>query len=1442
MKTTPTFHAPASPAYSTAGLRAKVPWYRNSLEDSAITAITDAPLPLVVMDPPFVIPKELRPLGHKRRYLRTIQLIDDPLPSAVADFTDSNSLPSNEVPFPQTLRGDTPKGNPQSKFHRAVTFKDTIRPSSRKHSAKAGFPPQLSSFDEQSGGDQLMSKGERHREGFHRSTRSVGRLLPLSDAGYSHRREEIRDERERCRRLSVEEAQDLINSDFYFGPNARTEFFAQYQRIHSKPYLFVEDPAKSLRANNEDDPYNDTPSTESACVPALPSSGYLQRVARELAPVGSAIAHSDLPTCDKLSPRSQYLTACVTRPYLAVPFIMRKAMTKVFDFSFQSLGDEFIIEFSKCLVNDLPYVEEINVRDNRLSDEGLNALLEAVSEGSTMLHLHRLDISQNEMGSKSAQTLRSYVVSQHCSLRTLLVDNADIDDSECAAFMTAFEKNLSIKELSMTRNCIGKSENLNVVQPNFVTGGEAIAAMLHANLVLVHLDISWNYLRLESSITLARSILENHTLRELNVAYNACGDDGAMMFGEALRCNQCLEVLDLSYNSIGCKGALVLAYALRVNRTLRSLQLNGNNLTRDGGQRLMLAICENKGEQGCEVGLRACNLSSMVSQNRGGVPQGSGKTTGAQQAAPANTEVDFSRFPVCGGTSPRVFNSKEPTGRYILQLRDPYDKMIVMELIRLATFKKGCRFVRVEYRGVNSSGGPSSKMMISLVKRERKATIMPTKLMRRPSSSDGGTSDTEDHLDTIGLDALFEDIDRDQSGSIDRKELMHVLNRIGLFPRMENLSDMLDRFDFNNSGEVQAGEEFSAFFFHAVFQLIDSDDSGKIDANEIEEAFQMLGIEQYDDKEILEAIAMYDISGDGEMEEFEFVAFMRDRLLERIKLQLAASAAGSEQDIAPIDLIDGATQKPWVVPDDGQLEIDFLFEREAFATSEEAYRYCKISQQGIEQLIHNITNLAASKGDMEDLFHVAVHDSEIRFTASQAYQLLEACDNLRSVEKKIASIVMILPQMLTAKEAQILVSRTLTLRQRCRLKAEMGSAYSVILGNPTAHYSFDLSKPKDRAAVTKIAEVAQREKLFSKNKSGRGDTSQHGNWENFRNELLDGECFVLTTAFFHMLPTSGKLSFDYVSTTRPKRGTVPLSERRFQQLIKELQTSIKVSTTSETDEPDGQDHELVENTVEEGADTPTELDTSKHKGSLHQTALSRTLSERTRQTEFWDKKRASVLKKGGWQNLVATAQASFRFSSKNTTKETVALKLVQIESAICDRWLSCAQAAEIVACMPTTFHARPETARLLFSRLIDVGNFHQIVDAMPPDDQYVCAKSLGWLNIFNPMVPERAYSLDLSIWDERETIKLLVALAINEPGENWINQTFSNVRGEPGIPGWKLPVRWEKEDEKDGGGVNRSGYLEMEYYSGADRGCAPVPSFRKTLMSRVLAGTRLYCL
>ena len=89
--------------------------------------------------------------------------------------------------------------------------------------------------------------------------------------------------------------------------------------------------------------------------------------------------------------------------------------------------------------------------------------------------------------------------------------------------------------------------------------------------------------------------------------------------------------------------------------------------------------------------------------------------------------------------------------------------------------------------------------------------------------------------------------------------------------------------------------------------------------------------------------------------------------------------------------------------------------------------------------------------------------------------------------------------------------------------------------NPTGHYRIDLANPSHRLTLLKLAAINQEESQYSKNSSKRNDTSQKGNWNNFRNELYKSadNSITLDASFLSNLPKEGILEFDYISTLRP---------------------------------------------------------------------------------------------------------------------------------------------------------------------------------------------------------------------------------------------------------------------------------------------------------------------
>jgi hypothetical protein len=85
-----------------------------------------------------------------------------------------------------------------------------------------------------------------------------------------------------------------------------------------------------------------------------------------------------------------------------------------------------------------------------------------------------------------------------------------------------------------------------------------------------------------------------------------------------------------------------------------------------------------------------------------------------------------------------------------------------------------------------------------------------------------------------------------------------------------------------------------------------------------------------------------------------------------------------------------------------------------------------------------------------------------------------------------------------------------------------------------------------------LASVNAEESLFSRQYSGRLDTSQDGNWCNFRNGTLNKLPFVLTNENIDELPRKGVLEFDYVNTTRPPADVHAVSDERFAVIMRPL--------------------------------------------------------------------------------------------------------------------------------------------------------------------------------------------------------------------------------------------------------------------------------------------------
>jgi Ca2+-binding EF-hand superfamily protein len=123
-------------------------------------------------------------------------------------------------------------------------------------------------------------------------------------------------------------------------------------------------------------------------------------------------------------------------------------------------------------------------------------------------------------------------------------------------------------------------------------------------------------------------------------------------------------------------------------------------------------------------------------------------------------------------------------------------------------------------------------------------------------------------------------------------------------------------------------------------------------------------------------------------------------------------------------------------------------------------------------------------------------------------------------------------------------------------------------------------------------------------------------------------------------------------------------------------------------------------------------------------------------------------------------------------------------------------------------------------RLIDLHNFAYLWEFLSKGEVLATLHRLGWLNVFDPVSPDRRHYMDLDIRETQLIAMILVRLAVVEPGENWLYEDYMHK------PGWQLPMSWMHE-------IPKTGRLTLTYSSTA-KGCAPVWEERVAL--------RKYCL
>ncbi|CAM9877744.1 unnamed protein product [Scytosiphon promiscuus] len=326
----------------------------------------------------------------------------------------------------------------------------------------------------------------------------------------------------------------------------------------------------------------------------------------------------------------------------------------------------------------------------------------------------------------------------------------------------------------------------------------------------------------------------------------------------------------------------------------------------------------------------------------------------------------------------------------------------------------------------------------------------------------------------------------------------------------------------------------------ATFRKYDENETGSIESEDLGKALVDFGLAGENQVELL--MARHD-DGNEQVEESEFYDCIEESIRQSKRRERRSRAFLAERS---------CQDKPWMVPPEGQLRLELEYQR----LHNQGYHTSPQSTDGL---------LAMLSGIGDGLADVMGH--ALNFLSLNLDQGMKIYDSVRKHVggDKIKALAKVIPRMESPYDAHLLMSTVLSdLDERRKLRHELGPAYRPLMGTPMGHYELDLGKPMHQLAARKILEWNNLEKLARQTGAfSVFDTSQKGNWENTRNELVNGKHCRLKGTILEELPRAGTLEVDYVSTSRPLAGSgdgcdrprkkKPMSTKKFYDVLGKLE-------------------------------------------------------------------------------------------------------------------------------------------------------------------------------------------------------------------------------------------------------------------------------------------------
>ncbi|CAG9334427.1 unnamed protein product [Blepharisma stoltei] len=266
------------------------------------------------------------------------------------------------------------------------------------------------------------------------------------------------------------------------------------------------------------------------------------------------------------TPTLAYLNVIEKERLSPQPFgiIRRAGSDKIIDVPHRGMGDKYADAFSEGLKH-VKSLEVLNLKENRLSEKGTFQILKNLEYKDTK----RLDLSGNRIGESSIAKISDLLTDENPTLKHLNLENCKIGNKAIITLCKCIADNRTLTRINLAKNNIGDSSC------------QALEEMLLYNQNLRFLDLHWNKISGTGVVKIFRGIEMNEGLRYCDLSWNAIGNNpkspAAEAIGKSLKENVVLAHLDLSYNDISKQECEIINQYLKHNHTLIGLHMEGNH-------------------------------------------------------------------------------------------------------------------------------------------------------------------------------------------------------------------------------------------------------------------------------------------------------------------------------------------------------------------------------------------------------------------------------------------------------------------------------------------------------------------------------------------------------------------------------------------------------------------------------------------------------------------------------------------------------------------------------------------------------------------------------------------------------------------------------------------------------------------------------------------------